>query len=112
MRASQMRTFRAVTLPLMLPGLANGWLVMFVGSLAGFGHPIVLGGSFGVLSAEIFFAVVGAQQDFGRAAVLAAIMLVVALTAMRAARLRPRSVGRATNRLPAVEGKLGAGRHA
>ncbi|MBU8544802.1 MULTISPECIES: ABC transporter permease [Roseomonadaceae] len=81
LRASQMRTFRAVTLPLMLPGLANAWLVVFVESLADFGNPIVLGGSFGVLSTEIFFAVVGAQQDFGRAAVLAAVMLVVALTA-------------------------------
>ena len=81
LRASKMRTFRAVTLPLMVPGLANAWLVVFVESLADFGNPIVLGGSFGVLSTEIFFAVVGAQQDFGRAAVLAAIMLVVGLGA-------------------------------
>jgi iron(III) transport system permease protein len=81
LRASRMRTFRAVSLPLMLPGLANAWLIVFVESLADFGNPIVLGGSFGVLSTEIFFAVVGAQQDFGRAAVLAAIMLVVALLA-------------------------------
>ena len=29
-----MRTFSAVTLPLMLPGLANAWLVAFVESLA------------------------------------------------------------------------------
>ncbi|MGG5809133.1 ABC transporter permease [Falsiroseomonas sp. CW058] len=81
LRASRMRTFRAVTLPLMVPGLANAWLVVFVESLADFGNPIVLGGSYGVLSTEIFFAVVGAQQDFGRAAVLAAIMLVVGLAA-------------------------------
>ncbi|WP_249732190.1 iron ABC transporter permease [Roseococcus sp. SDR] len=81
LRASRMRTFRAVSLPLMRPGLANAWLVVFVESLADFGNPIVLGGSFGVLSTEIFFAVVGAQQDFGRAAALAAIMLLVALAA-------------------------------
>ncbi|HWT08704.1 MAG TPA: ABC transporter permease subunit, partial [Roseomonas sp.] len=81
LRASHIRTFSSVTLPLMLPGLANAWLVAFVESLADFGNPIVLGGSFGVLSTEIFFAVVGAQQDFGRAAVLAAVMLVVALVA-------------------------------
>jgi iron(III) transport system permease protein len=81
LRANRMRTFRTITLPLMLPGLANAWLVTFVESLADFGNPIVLGGSFGVLSTEIFFAVVGAQQDFGRAAVLAGIMLVLALLA-------------------------------
>jgi hypothetical protein len=62
-------------------GPRNAWLVVFVESLADFGNPIVLGGSFGVLSTEIFFAVVGAQQDFGRAAVLAAIMLCVGLAA-------------------------------
>ncbi len=81
LRASPMRTFAAVTLPLMVPGLANAWLVVVVESLADFGNPIVLGGSFGVLSTEIFFAVVGAQQDFGRAAVLAAVMLIVGLCA-------------------------------
>ena len=81
LRANAMRTFRAISLPLMLPGIANAWLVVFVESLADFGNPIVLGGSFGVLSTEIFFAVVGAQQDFGRAAVLAAIMLLIALCA-------------------------------
>jgi len=81
LRASKMRTFRAVSLPLMLPGLANAWLVVFVESLTDFGNPIVLGGSFGVLSTEIFFAVVGAQQDFGRAAVLASLMLFVGFSA-------------------------------
>ncbi len=87
LRASPMRSFRTVTLPLMLPGLANAFLVVFVESLADFGNPIVLGGSFGVLSTEIFFAVVGAQQDFGRAAALALLMLVLALGAFLIQRL-------------------------
>ena len=39
--------------------------------MADFGNPIVLGGSFSVLSTEIFFAIVGAQYDQGRAAALA-----------------------------------------
>ena len=81
LRASRMRTFTVVTLPLMRPGLANAWLVVFVESLADFGNPILLGGSFGVLSTEIFFAVVGAQADFGRAAALGLILLVFALAA-------------------------------
>lgn len=81
LRASPSRIFNAVTLPLMLPGLANAFLVVFVESLADFGNPIVLGGSFGVLSTEIFFAVVGAQVDFGRAATLALILLAFALAA-------------------------------
>ncbi|MCC7271515.1 MAG: iron ABC transporter permease [Alphaproteobacteria bacterium] len=81
LRASRLRTFLTVSLPLMRPGIANAWLVVFVESLADFGNPIVLGGSFGVLSTEIFFAVVGAQADFGRAAMLALVLLAFALAA-------------------------------
>ena len=81
LRADRARTFKTVTLPLMLPGLANAFLVVFVESLADFGNPLVLGGSFGVLSTEVFFAVVGAQSDFSRAAMLAAILLAFALAA-------------------------------
>ncbi|HEY8564607.1 MAG TPA: iron ABC transporter permease [Beijerinckiaceae bacterium] len=91
LRASRLRTFATVTLPLMRPGLANAFLIAFVESLADFGNPIVLGGSFGVLSTEIFFAVVGAQAEFGRAAALALILLGFALGAFLVQR---RVVGR------------------
>jgi iron(III) transport system permease protein len=47
--------------------------------MADFGNPIVVGGSFSVLSTEIFFAIVGAQYDQGRAAALAWILTVFAL---------------------------------
>jgi len=86
LRASPARTFATITLPLMLPGLVNAWLVVFIESLADFGNPILLGGSMGVLSTEIFFAVVGAQADFGRAATLAIVLLMFALVAFFAQR--------------------------
>jgi len=86
LRASPGRTFATITLPLMLPGLANAWLVVFIESLADFGNPILLGGSMGVLSTEIFFAVVGAQADFGRAGTLAIVLLMFALVAFVAQR--------------------------
>ncbi len=70
LRASRWTTFRTITLPLMRPGLANAFLLGFVESLADFGNPLVLGGNFEVLSTKIFFAVVGAATDQGRAAVL------------------------------------------
>ena len=52
----------------MRPGLANAFLITFIESIADFGNPIILGGNYGVLSTEIFFSVVGAQLDQGRAA--------------------------------------------
>lgn len=81
LRADRWQTFATVSLPLMRPGLANAFLVGFVESIADFGNPIVLGGDFPVLSTEIFFSVVGAQLDHGRAAALALILLAFALGA-------------------------------
>jgi iron(III) transport system permease protein len=81
LRANRWRTFADVSLPLMRPGLANAFLISFIESIADFGNPILLGGNFGVLSTEIFFSVVGAQLDQGRAAALGIVLLVLALGA-------------------------------
>ncbi|MCE2523014.1 MAG: iron ABC transporter permease [Rhodobacteraceae bacterium] len=81
LRASNWQTFKTVSLPLMRPGLANAFLLGFIESMADFGNPLVLGGNFDVLSTEIFFAIVGAQYDQGRAAVLAMVLLCFTLSA-------------------------------
>ena len=80
LKATPTQTFLTVTLPLLKPGLANAFLVGFIESMADFGNPIVVGGQFSVLSTEIFFAIVGAQYDQGRAASLAWILTFFALT--------------------------------
>lgn len=74
LRARPLRVFMTVTLPLLAPGLANTFLVGFIESMGDFGNPIIVGGQFAVLSTEIFFAIVGAQLDAGRAASLALIL--------------------------------------
>ena len=86
LRADKWQTFRTVSLPLMRPGLANAFLLGFIESMADFGNPLVLGGNFDVLSTEIFFAIVGAQYDQGRAAVLALVLLCFTLSAFYAQR--------------------------
>lgn len=91
LRADAWKAFTTVSLPLMRPGIANAFLLGFIESLADFGNPLVLGGRFGVLSTEIFFAIVGSQYDQGRAAVLALILLTFTLGAFFAQR---RWVGR------------------
>ena len=81
LRANRWQTFRTVSLPLMRPGLANAFLLGFIESMADFGNPLVLGGNFDVLSTEIFFAIVGAQYDQSRAAILAVVLLAFTLGA-------------------------------
>ncbi len=86
LRANRWRTFVDVSLPLMRPGLANAFLIGFIESIADFGNPIVLGGNFGVLATEVFYSVVGAQLDQGRAAALGLLLLGFALAAFFAQR--------------------------
>ena len=86
LRAGRWRTFRTITWPLIRPGLANAFLIGFIESMADFGNPLMLGGSFNVLSTDIFFAVVGAAQDQGRAAVLGVVLLGFTMAAFVAQR--------------------------
>ena len=79
LRATKWQVFKTVSLPLMRPGIANAFLLGFIESLADFGNPLVLGGEFDVLSTEIFFAIVGAQYNESKAAVLAIILLSLVL---------------------------------
>jgi iron(III) transport system permease protein len=72
--------------------------------MADFGNPIVVGGQYAVLSTEIFFAIVGAQFDQGRAAALAGLLTVFALLAFAAQRA---ILGR--QRYTTVSGKGDAG---
>ncbi|MHA1528094.1 MAG: ABC transporter permease [Alphaproteobacteria bacterium] len=106
LRADRWRTFRTVSLPLMRPGLANAFLLGFIESMADFGNPLVLGGNYDVLSTEIFFAIVGAQNDQGRAAVLAIVLLAFTLGAFYAQR---RWLGRKS--YTTLTGKGDAGLH-
>ena len=46
MGASRWKVFTSVTLPLMLPGLGNAFLVTFIESIADFANPMIIGGSY------------------------------------------------------------------
>lgn len=107
LRADLSATMRSVSLPLFRPGLANAFLLGFIESLADFGNPLVLGGSAGVLSTEIYFAVVGAQANAARAAVLAIVLLLLTLSVFL---LQRRWLGRTS--YATITGKGDSGAHA
>jgi len=77
--ASKWHIFRTVTLPLLTPGIAGAFLLMFVESLADLGNPIFIGGNVTVLSTQIWIAVNG-EYDQQKGAALSFVLLLPTLT--------------------------------
>ncbi len=78
MGANRFHLFRTVTIPLLTPGLAAAFLLLFVESLADLGNPLFISGNVMVLSAQIFLAVSG-EYDFQKASALSLVLLLPTL---------------------------------
>ncbi len=76
--ASKFYIFRTITLPLLIPGLAGSFLLLFVESLADLGNPLLISGNVNVLAAQIFLAVAG-EFDYQKASTLAFVLLLPTL---------------------------------
>ena len=59
MGAGRWRVFQDVTLPLLLPGLGNAFLVTFIESIADFANPMIIGGSYDTLATTIYLQITG-----------------------------------------------------
>ncbi len=80
MGANRWKTFWTVTLPLSLPGIISGALLVFIQSLEDFSNPATIGGSYTTLSIEVYNIITG-TYDMRKGSVLAILLLVPALTA-------------------------------
>ncbi|MBU3137831.1 iron ABC transporter permease [Clostridium gasigenes] len=69
MGATRWKTFKTVTLPLMLPGIANAFLITFIEVLADFSNPMVIGGNFGTLATKVYMQAIGNYDMRGGAAI-------------------------------------------
>ena len=63
--SSPFHRFRRITLPLLAPGIGAASLLVFIQSLADFSNPRVLGGSFRVLSEQVYVQYVGGHDPAG-----------------------------------------------
>ena len=79
MGASRWKVFTSVTLPLMLPGIGNAFLVTFIESVADFANPMMIGGSFDTLATTIYLQVTGGTYDKAGASAMAMILLALTL---------------------------------
>lgn len=80
LNASRWQTFAKVTLPLAAPGLLSSWLLVFTNSLADFANPLLLAGSYRVLSVESYIEVTGMSR-LNNGAALSLLLLLPTLTA-------------------------------
>ena len=78
MGASRWRVFTSVTLPLLLPGLGNAFLVTFIESIADFANPMIIGGSSDTLATTIYLQSTGSYDKPGAAA-MAVVLLCITL---------------------------------
>lgn len=78
MGASRSKVFMTVTLPLLLPGLGNAFLVTFIESVADFANPMLIGGNYDTMATTIYLQITGAYDKTGAAA-MAVILLSVTL---------------------------------
>ncbi len=78
MGASRSKVFLTVTMPLLLPGLGNAFLVTFIESIADFANPMIIGGSYDTLATTIYLQITGAYDKEGAAA-MAVVLLSITL---------------------------------
>jgi iron(III) transport system permease protein len=71
-------SFRTVTLPLLIPGFASSFLLLFVAAMADLGNPLLLGGNLTVLSSRIYLAIIG-EYNLEAGAVLSVMLLIPSL---------------------------------
>ena len=67
--SSKWRTFRTVTAPLVMPGIANAFLLVFIKSVADFANPMAIGGNYITLATQIYLQAIGSYDIQGGAAV-------------------------------------------
>ena len=78
--ASRMKVFTSVTLPLMLPGIGNAFLITFIESIADFANPMIIGGNYDTLATSIYLQITGAlNKNIASAMALVLLALTMAL---------------------------------
>lgn len=78
MGAGRFKVFQTVTLPLLLPGLGNAFLVSFIESVADFANPMIIGGNYDTLATSIYLQLTGAYDKSGATA-MAVVLLVISM---------------------------------
>lgn len=77
--ASKWHIFRTVTLPMLIPGFASSFLLLFVEAIADLANPLVLGGDYTVLASRAYIAITG-EYNVAAGSAYSLVLLLPALT--------------------------------
>ncbi|MBI3521864.1 MAG: iron ABC transporter permease [Chloroflexi bacterium] len=84
--ASRGRIMRTVVIPLLRPGFAASFLIIFVESLADLANPLLIGGDFNVLASSAYLAIIG-EFDTRKAVAFSVVLMLPSLIAYFAQRI-------------------------
>ncbi len=76
--ASKWQTFWKVTVPMLVPGFAASFLLLFVEAIADLANPLVIGGDFTVLASRAYIAITG-EYDVAAGSAYSLVLLMPAL---------------------------------
>lgn len=76
MGASRWHIFKTVILPLVTPGIANSFLLVFIQTVADFGNAMVIGGNFTTLAAKVYLQAMGNYDIKGGTALATVLMMI------------------------------------
>ncbi len=76
--ANKWRVFKTVTLPLLIPGFAGSFLLLFIETIADLANPLIIGGNYTVLASRAYMAING-DYDISLAAGYSTLLLLPAL---------------------------------
>ncbi|MEK6648497.1 MAG: iron ABC transporter permease [Actinomycetota bacterium] len=76
--SSKSKVFVKITFPMLIPGIASSFLLLFVESIADLANPLVIGGDFTVLSSRAYIAING-EYDVAAGAAYSVVLLVPGL---------------------------------
>lgn len=79
MGASRWHIFKTVILPLVTPGIANSFLLVFIQTVADFGNAMVIGGNYTTLAAKVYLQAMGNYDIKGGTALATLLMMISVL---------------------------------
>lgn len=78
MGASRWHIFKTIIFPLLKPGIANSFLLVFIQTVADFGNAMVIGGNFTTLAAQVYLQAMG-NYDIKGGTALATVLLSISV---------------------------------